>query len=108
MSWILLWQVFHMHILTSNFSTTFLGNVIRVWLLLFTPLALSAMFQLTISGGTTMMAIAATSLIVLTVGTSVFLTWRILRAASGDAHLEDFGLLLKYGALYNTLAEEGT
>ncbi|KAF9551359.1 hypothetical protein EC957_009243 [Mortierella hygrophila] len=84
------------------------GNVIRVWLLLFTPLALSAMFQLTISGDTTMMAIASTSLIVLTVGTSVFITWRILRSASGDNHLEDFGLLLKYGALYNTLAEEGT
>ncbi|KAF8949482.1 hypothetical protein BGZ47_000023 [Haplosporangium gracile] len=84
------------------------GNVIRVWLLLFTPLALSAMFQLTISGGTTMMVIASASLIVLTVGTSVFLTWRILRAASGNTHLEDFGLLLKYGALYNTLAEEGT
>ncbi|KAG0379513.1 hypothetical protein BGX24_000111 [Mortierella sp. AD032] len=84
------------------------GNVIRVWLLLFTPLALSAMFQLTISGGTTMMAIAAASLLVFTVGTSIFFTWRILRAASGDTHLEDFGLLLKYGALYNTLAEEGT
>ncbi|KAF9912468.1 hypothetical protein EC991_010555 [Linnemannia zychae] len=84
------------------------GNVIRVWLLLFTPLALSAMFQLTISGGTVMMAIAATSLLVLTVGASIFFTWRILRAASGDTHLEDFGLLLKYGTLYNTLAEEGT
>ncbi|KAF9096792.1 hypothetical protein BGX29_008436 [Mortierella sp. GBA35] len=84
------------------------GNVIRVWLLLFTPLALSAMFQLTIPGGTAMMATASASLIVLTVGTSIFFTWRILRAASSDTHLEDFGLLLKYGALYNTLAEEGT
>ncbi|KAF9130656.1 hypothetical protein BGW39_002798 [Mortierella sp. 14UC] len=84
------------------------GNVIRVWLLLFTPLALSAMFQLTISGGTAMMAIAATSLLILTVGASIFFTWRILRAASGDTHLVDFGLLLKYGTLYNTLAEEGT
>ncbi|KAG0252982.1 hypothetical protein BGZ95_006478, partial [Linnemannia exigua] len=84
------------------------GNVIRVWLLLFTPLALSAMFQLTLSGGTVMMAIAASSLLVFTVGASIFFTWRILRAASEDTHLEDFGLLLKYGALYNTLAEEGT
>jgi hypothetical protein len=55
-----------------------------------------------------MMASASASLIVFTVGTSVFLTWRILRAASADTHFEDFGLLLKYGALYNTLAEEGT
>lgn len=54
------------------------------------------------------MAIASASLIVFSVGISVFLTWRILRAASGDTHFEDFGLLLKYGALYNTLAEEGT
>ncbi|KAF9933209.1 hypothetical protein FBU30_006150 [Linnemannia zychae] len=84
------------------------GNFVRVWLLMFTPLSLSAMFQLTISGGVAMTAIAATSLIILTVGASIFFTWRILRVASGDMHLEDFGLLLKYGTLYNTLAEEGT
>ncbi|KAF9943291.1 hypothetical protein BGZ67_003054 [Mortierella alpina] len=84
------------------------GNLLRVWALLYTPLALSAMYQLTISGGTAMMAIASASLLILSVGATVFLTWRILRASSELQLFEDLGTLLKYGTLYNTLTEEGT
>ncbi|KAF9289595.1 hypothetical protein BGZ68_009013 [Mortierella alpina] len=84
------------------------GNLLRVWALLYTPLALSAMYQLTISGGTAMMAIASASLLILSVCATVFLTWRILRASSELQLFEDLGTLLKYGTLYNTLTEEGT
>ncbi|CAO3564675.1 unnamed protein product [Mortierella alpina] len=89
----------------SNFVA---GNLLRVWALLYTPLALSAMYQLTISGGTAMMAIASASLLILSVGATVFLTWRILRASSELQLFGDLGTLLKYGTLYNTLTEEGT
>ncbi|KAF9576856.1 hypothetical protein EC968_003363 [Mortierella alpina] len=84
------------------------GNLLRVWALLYTPLALSAMYQLTIAGGSAMMAIASASLLMLSVGATVFLTWRILRASSELQLFEDLGTLLKYGTLYNTLTEEGT
>ncbi|KAG0346796.1 hypothetical protein BG004_000783 [Podila humilis] len=84
------------------------GNVLRVWTLLFTPMALSAMYQLTIAGGTAMMAIASASLLILSVGVTVLLTWRILRASTKLLLFEDIGTLLKFGSLYSTLTEEGT
>ncbi|KAK3819593.1 MAG: hypothetical protein J3Q66DRAFT_334993 [Benniella sp.] len=74
----------------------------------YTPLALSAMYQLTIHGGTAMMAIATASLLIFTVGTIVFLTWRIMRAAARRLLFDEIATLLKYGTLYNTLFEEGT
>ncbi|KAG0024586.1 hypothetical protein BGZ81_007645, partial [Podila clonocystis] len=43
-----------------------------------------------------------------TVGVTVFLTWRILRASSKLLLFEDFATLLKYGPIYSTLTEEGT
>lgn len=84
------------------------GNVLRVWTLFFTPLALSAMYQLTISGGTVMIAIASASLLILSVGITVFLTWRILHASAKLLLFEDTATLLKYGPIYSTLTEEGT
>ncbi|KAF9323859.1 hypothetical protein BG006_001051 [Podila minutissima] len=84
------------------------SNVLRVWTLFFTPLALSAMYQLTISGRTVMMAIASASLLILSVGVTVFLTWRILHASSKLLLFEDIATLLKYGPIYSTLTEEGT
>ncbi|KAF9969630.1 hypothetical protein BGZ73_007939 [Actinomortierella ambigua] len=83
------------------------GNLIRVWALVYTPLALSAMYQLTLSGGTLMIAVASMSLLVITVGATIFFTWRILRASSEMLLFEDQATLLKYGPLYNTLADEG-
>ncbi|KAF9178529.1 hypothetical protein BGZ50_007665 [Haplosporangium sp. Z 11] len=84
------------------------GNLLRVWSLLYTPLALSAMYQLMIPAGTVMIVVASASLLLLSAGTTIFLTWRIFRASSRLRLFEDFGMLLKYGTLYNTLAEEGT
>ncbi|KAG0082874.1 hypothetical protein BGZ92_011288 [Podila epicladia] len=64
--------------------------------------------RLTISGRTIMMAIASVSLLILSVGVTVFLTWRVLRASSKLLLFEDFATLLKYGPIYSTLTEEGT
>ncbi|KAG0332083.1 hypothetical protein BG000_010349, partial [Podila horticola] len=66
------------------------------------------MYQLTISGRTVMIAIASASLLILSVGVTVFLTWRILRASSELLLFEDIATLLKYGTIYSTLTEEGT
>ncbi|KAF9436908.1 hypothetical protein BGZ76_002572 [Entomortierella beljakovae] len=84
------------------------GNLVRVWSLFYTPLALSAMYQLTVIGNTTMMAVASVSLLIFSVGVTIIVTWRILRASGRFLLFEDQETLLKYGALYNTLAEEGT
>ncbi|KAG0054330.1 hypothetical protein BGZ83_011436 [Gryganskiella cystojenkinii] len=85
------------------------GNLVRVWSLLYTPLALSAMYQLTLAGrGTAMVVVAGASILIFSVGMIVFLTWRILRASNELLLFEDLGTLLKYGPIYNTLAEEGT
>ncbi|KAF9577214.1 hypothetical protein BGW38_007730, partial [Lunasporangiospora selenospora] len=89
----------------SNFVA---GNVLRVWALLFTPLALSAMYQLTLSTGTLMTAISSVSILLISVAVTIFMTWRILRASTEKLLFEDLATLLKYGPLYNTLAEEGT
>ncbi|KAG0378965.1 hypothetical protein BGX24_002194 [Mortierella sp. AD032] len=70
--------------------------------------ALSAMYQLTISGGVALTIGAAASLLFISVGATIFLTWRILRGSSGLLLFDDLGTLLKYGPLYNTLAQEGT
>ncbi|KAF9574361.1 hypothetical protein EC968_006695 [Mortierella alpina] len=84
------------------------GNLIRVWSLLYTPLALSAMYQLTISGGAGLITGAAAALLILSVGATIFFTWRVLRASSDLLLFDDLGTLLKYGTLYNTLSREGT
>ncbi|GJJ76679.1 hypothetical protein EMPS_09038 [Entomortierella parvispora] len=84
------------------------GNLIRVWILFYTPLALSSMYQLTISGGTVMIVVAGASILFFSVGMTIFLTWRTLRAASNGLLFEDLGTLLRYGPLYNSLTEEGT
>ncbi|KAF9359707.1 hypothetical protein BGX26_011655 [Mortierella sp. AD094] len=83
------------------------GNLIRVWSLFYTPLALSAMYQLTIPGSTVMIVIASVSLLIFSVGVTILITWRVLRASALFLLFEDQGTLLKFGALYNTLAEEG-
>ncbi|KAF9281878.1 hypothetical protein BGZ68_006331 [Mortierella alpina] len=84
------------------------GNLIRLWSLLYTPLALTAMYQLTISGGAALTTGAAASLLILSVGATIFFTWRVLRASSDLLLFDDLGTLLKYGTLYNTLSPEGT
>ncbi|KAF9351610.1 hypothetical protein BGX26_010426 [Mortierella sp. AD094] len=84
------------------------GNFVRVWLLVFTPLALSAMYQLTISTSTGLTVASAASLLVISVSATIFFTWRILRASSELLLYDDQATLLKYGTLYNTLAKEGT
>ncbi|KAF9949531.1 hypothetical protein BGZ72_008704 [Mortierella alpina] len=84
------------------------GNLIRLWSLLYTPLALTAMYQLTISGGVALTTGAAASLLILSVGATIFFTWRVLRASSELLLFDDLGTLLKYGTLYNTLSQEGT
>ncbi|KAF9899980.1 hypothetical protein EC991_008050 [Linnemannia zychae] len=84
------------------------GNMLRVWSLLYTPLALSAMYQLTISGGVGLTVGSAASLLFISVGATIFFTWRILRGSSEHLLFDDLGTLLKYGPLYNTLAQEGT
>ncbi|KAF9334673.1 hypothetical protein BGZ91_010775 [Linnemannia elongata] len=84
------------------------GNMLRVWSLLYTPLALTAMYQLTISGGVALTVGSAASLLVISVGATIFFTWRILRGSSEHLLFDDLGTLLKYGPLYNTLAQEGT
>ncbi|KAG0257230.1 hypothetical protein BGZ95_005296, partial [Linnemannia exigua] len=84
------------------------GNMLRAWSLLYTPLALSAMYQLTISGGIALTIGAAASLLCISVGATIFFTWRILRGSSELLLFDDLGTLLKYGPLYNTLAQEGT
>ncbi|KAG0338531.1 hypothetical protein BG000_003821 [Podila horticola] len=89
----------------ANFIT---GNVVRVWCLLYTPLALTAMYQLTISGGAAMIVVAAISILVISVGATIFFTWRVLHAAAKFLIFDDQATLLKYGTLYNTLTEEGT
>ncbi|KAI8602135.1 hypothetical protein EDD21DRAFT_372724 [Dissophora ornata] len=88
-----------------NFIT---GNLLRIWSLFYTPLALSAMYQLTIPEETVMLAIASVSLLIFSIGAIVLLTWRILRASTQRLLFGDLGILLKYGPLYNTLSEEGT
>lgn len=85
-----------------------LGNMLRVWSLLYTPLALTAMYQLTISGDVALTIGSAASLLVISVGATIFFTWRILRGSSEQLLFDDLGTLLKYGPLYNTLAQEGT
>ncbi|KAF9170787.1 hypothetical protein BGX20_008531 [Mortierella sp. AD010] len=84
------------------------GNLVRVWLLVFTPLALSAMYQLTISTSAGLTVASAASLIIISVSMTIFFTWRILRASSELLLYDDQATLLKYGTLYNTLAQEGT
>ncbi|KAF9539923.1 hypothetical protein EC957_004852 [Mortierella hygrophila] len=84
------------------------GNMLRVWSLLYTPLALTAMYQLTISGGVALTVGSAASLLIISVGATIFFTWRILRGSSEHLLFDDLGTLLKYGPLYNTLAQEGT
>ncbi|KAF9127848.1 hypothetical protein BGW39_005512 [Mortierella sp. 14UC] len=84
------------------------GNMLRVWSLLYTPLALSAMYQLTISGGVAVTIGSAASLLFISVGATIFFTWRILRGSSKLLLFDDLGTLLKYGPLYNTLSQEGT
>ncbi|KAI1319821.1 hypothetical protein EDD11_002815 [Mortierella claussenii] len=84
------------------------GNLLRIWTLFYTPLALSAMYQLTISGSTAMMAIASVALLVFSVGATVLFTWKILHASTQLLLFEDLNTLIKYGPLYNTLTEEGT
>ncbi|CAO3575176.1 unnamed protein product [Mortierella alpina] len=84
------------------------GNLIRLWSLLYTPLALTAMYQLTISGGAALTTGAAAALLIFSVGATVFFTWRVLRASSDLLLFDDLGTLLKYGTLYNTLSQEGT
>ncbi|KAG0321694.1 hypothetical protein BGZ99_003749 [Dissophora globulifera] len=84
------------------------GNLLRVWSLLYTPMALSALYQLTISGGVGRTVAAAASLLIISVGATIFFTWRILRASSELLLYDDQATLLKYGTLYNTLAPEGT
>ncbi|KAG9320113.1 hypothetical protein KVV02_003105 [Mortierella alpina] len=84
------------------------GNLIRLWSLLYTPLALTAMYQLTIAGGAGLTTGAAASLLIFSVSTTVFFTWRVLRASSDLLLFDDLGTLLKYGTLYNTLSLEGT
>ncbi|KAF9191997.1 hypothetical protein BGZ49_003474, partial [Haplosporangium sp. Z 27] len=84
------------------------GNLLRVWSLFYTPLALSAMYQITLTGNTTMTVIASLSLLVFSVGVTILVTWRILRASTQFLLFEDQETLLKFGALYNILAEEGT
>lgn len=54
------------------------------------------------------MAVAGASILILSIGLTIFLTWRILRAATNLLLFEDLAALLKYGVLYNTLTEEGT
>ncbi|KAK3813042.1 MAG: hypothetical protein J3Q66DRAFT_41940 [Benniella sp.] len=89
----------------SNFVA---GNLLRVWYLLFTPLSLSAMYQLTISGNIALIIASAASLLIVSVSATIFFTWRILRASSGFLLYDDQGTLLKYGTLYNTLSKEGS
>ncbi|KAF9349161.1 hypothetical protein BGX34_002006, partial [Mortierella sp. NVP85] len=89
----------------SNFVA---GNLLRVWYLLFTPLSLSAMYQLTISGNIAITVVSAASLLIVSVSATIFFTWRILRASSGFLLYDDQGTLLKYGTLYNTLSKEGS
>ncbi|KAG0218741.1 hypothetical protein BGX33_006117 [Mortierella sp. NVP41] len=84
------------------------GNMLRVWSLLYTPLALSAMYQLTISGGVGLTIASTASLLVISVGATIFFTWRVLRGSSELLLFDDLGTLLKYGTLYNTLTQEGT
>ncbi|KAF9112870.1 hypothetical protein BGX27_002671 [Mortierella sp. AM989] len=84
------------------------GNLLRVWLLVFTPLSLSAMYQLTISTSVGLTIASAASLLIVSVGATIFFTWRILRASSELLLYNDQATLLKYGALYNTLGQEGT
>ena len=66
------------------------------------------MYQLTISGSVARTVVSAASLLILSVGATIFFTWRILRASSELLLYNDQGTLLKYGTLYNTLAQEGT
>lgn len=66
------------------------------------------MYQLTISGSVARTVVSAASLLIFSVGATIFFTWRILRASSELLLYNDQGTLLKYGTLYNTLAQEGT
>ncbi|KAI1315741.1 hypothetical protein EDD11_000391 [Mortierella claussenii] len=84
------------------------GNLLRMWLLLYTPLALSAMYQLTLSENVGLTVASAACLLIVSVGATIFYTWRILRASSELLLYDDQATLLKYGTLYNTLAQEGT
>ncbi|KAF9113233.1 hypothetical protein BGX27_001980 [Mortierella sp. AM989] len=61
-----------------------------------------------VAGDTVMVAVASVSLLIFSVGATVLLTWRILRASARFLLFEDLGMLLKFGTLYNSLAEEGT
>ncbi|KAF9150336.1 hypothetical protein BG015_007855 [Linnemannia schmuckeri] len=72
------------------------GNMLRVWSLLYTPLALTAMYQLTISGGVALTVGSAASLLVISVGATIFFTWRILRGSSELLLFDDLGTLLKF------------
>ncbi|KAF9208785.1 hypothetical protein BGZ49_007535 [Haplosporangium sp. Z 27] len=84
------------------------GNLLRIWLLVFTPLGLSAMYQLTLSTNIGLTIASAASLLVISVGGTIFFTWRVLNASSDLLLYSDQAILLKYGTLYNTLAQEGT
>lgn len=55
-----------------------------------------------------MIVVAAISILVTSVGATIFFTWRVLHAAAKFQIFDDQATLLKYGALYNTLSEEGT
>ncbi|KAG0029185.1 hypothetical protein BGZ81_004047 [Podila clonocystis] len=61
-----------------------------------------------ITGGAAMIVAAAISILVISVGATIFFTWRVLHAAAKFLIFDDQATLLKYGALYNTLTEEGT
>lgn len=55
-----------------------------------------------------MIVVAAISILVISVGATIFFTWRVLHAAAKFLIFDDQATLLKYGTLYNTLTEEGT
>ncbi|KAF9428117.1 hypothetical protein BGZ94_003351 [Podila epigama] len=66
------------------------------------------MYQLTIPGETGLLAVASASLLIVSVGVTVVLTWRILSASSKFLLYQDMATLLKFGPVYSTLTEEGT
>ncbi|KAG0088975.1 hypothetical protein BGZ92_005479 [Podila epicladia] len=61
-----------------------------------------------ITGGAAMIVVAAISILVISIGATIFFTWRVLHAAAKFLIFDDQATLLKYGTLYNTLTEEGT
>ncbi|KAG0341505.1 hypothetical protein BG004_006005 [Podila humilis] len=74
----------------------------------FIHVSLTAMYQLTLSGGIAKTVAAALAILVVSVGATVYFTWRVLHASTKFLIFDDQATLLKYGVLYNTLTEEGT